>query len=224
MSVSKGLSNSSKINRGSNEVDKGYLGTQVAYLSFFELTISTNQQELNLRTYALANGWDEVTPLIVTIAAGVYIWSDSAATPALDTGGAYPGGLTLNVDGNIMGKGGEGGGSVDGGDTTVPAESGGPAINLTTPVTINGGVSGFIGGGGGGGGYGDSGTTGSNASGGGGGAGGGDGGTATDGATLEAFGGLGGPVGLSGSDGVTTGNVATIGIGGEGGGSAAVSE
>lgn len=116
-------------------------------------TITANQQELNLRTYALANGWDGASAAEITIASGIYIWSDNTAVAGLDTGGAWPGGLTIINNGFIMGKGGDGAGDWLNASTnyeTRTATSGGPAINLTTNAQIDN-TNGYIGGGGGGG-------------------------------------------------------------------------
>lgn len=113
-------------------------------------TISVHQLHLNLRSYLLGQGWDGVSAAIVTIAPGVYIWSDSTATPALDMGGAFPGGLTLINNGFIMGKGGDGGYLQADRVTYVAPSPGGPAIALTGPISIDN-AGGYIGGGGGGG-------------------------------------------------------------------------
>jgi len=160
----------------------------------FENTISTNQQELNLATYATGQGWDGSSEASITISSGVYIWSDNIATPALTTGD-FPGGLTLIVEGFIIGKGGKGGGAaiVDESPVYVAPEAGGVAISLGCDCTIEGGASAYIGGGGGGGG----GVAGQS---GGGGAGGGAGGDA-GGLAVDVFGGTGGAVGATGGDG-----------------------
>lgn len=118
-------------------------------------TITANQQELNLRTYALANGWDGASAAEITVASGIYIWSDNTAVAGLDTGGAWPGGLTIINNGFIMGKGGDGGGQwldASSNITLRAPTSGGPAINLTTNAQIDN-TNGYIGGGGGGGAY-----------------------------------------------------------------------
>lgn len=175
-------------------------------------TISAHQLHLNLRSYLLGQGWDGVSVASVTIASGVYIWSDNTSVPALDMGGAFPGGLTLINNGFIMGKGGDGGYLTSGRASYMAPTSGGPAITLTGPISINN-TNGYIGGGGGGG----AGATGAyslffNAtemfSPGGGGAGGGRGGPAnngsnTGGTTLGGFG-EGGAIGQIGS--VASGN------------------
>lgn len=116
----------------------------------FSVSITTNQLHLNLYTWLVAAGWDGLVPVVVTIAAGVYIWSDNTSIPGLNMGGSYPGGLTIINKGYIMGRGG------DGGYTAIPSLSpvyptaGGPAIALTGPVSIDN-TNGYIGGGGGGG-------------------------------------------------------------------------
>lgn len=117
----------------------------------FIASIATNQQELNLRTWALANGWDGTTKAIITINSGVYIWSDNVATPALTINGSWPGGIELINNGFIMGKGGKG--APQNSETATGSytgENGGPAISLGINVTINS-SNGYIGGGGGGG-------------------------------------------------------------------------
>jgi len=164
----------------------------------WEATISTNQQEMNLATWATGQGWNGTSEALITIASGVYIWSDDIATPALTTGD-FPNGLTLIVEGFIIGKGGRGGGGVqvEGNAADLPAEDGGVAISLGCDCTIEGGASAYIGGGGGGGGYGPRGQTG------GGGAGGGDGGDAGP-ITVDQNGGIGGAVGAAGGNGDTS--------------------
>ena len=120
----------------------------------FTISITTHQLQLNLHTWLLANGWDGTRLVKVTIESGIYIWSDNTSVPALDMGGTYPNGLTIINNGFIIGKGGNGGSMVQataGGAYTVTYPTvGGPAINLTGPLTINN-TNGYIGGGGGGG-------------------------------------------------------------------------
>jgi hypothetical protein len=172
----------------------------------FSHIISAHQLHLNLRSYLLGQGWDGASAARVTIAPGIYIWSDSTATPALDMGGAFPGGLTLINNGFIIGKGGDGGYLQADRVTYVAPTPGGPAIALTGPVSIDN-AGGYIGGGGGGG----AAQTGTPAviitlanihTPGGGGAGGGRGGPAntgnTNGTTLGSFG-AGGPIGQVGT-------------------------
>jgi hypothetical protein len=137
----------------------------------FAHTISSNQQELNLYTYLVGQGWNTTSAVQLTIANGVYIWSDNTSVAALNTGGLYPGGLTIVNNGFIIGKGGSGGGVNPANGSVVLPGAGGPAITLTAAATINN-TNGYIGGGGGGG------AANIYSGGGGGGAGGGLGGTA----------------------------------------------
>jgi hypothetical protein len=118
--------------------------------SQFTYTITSHQLQMNLRSAVLTAGWNGTSKVEVTVAAGIYIWSDSTAVPALNMGGAFPGGLTLINNGFIMGKGGDGGYQFADRITYSAPTSGGPAINLTGPITINNST-GYIGGGGGGG-------------------------------------------------------------------------
>jgi hypothetical protein len=109
-----------------------------------------NVQNLNIYNAAVAAGWDRVSEVTYTIASGAYIWSDSTSLAALDTGGAFPNGLTIYNGGYIMGKGGQGGNMIGSNNYTPDnATSGGPAITVTANCTIVN--NGYIGGGGGGG-------------------------------------------------------------------------
>jgi hypothetical protein len=187
----------------------------------FSHTISAHQLHLNLRNYLLGQGWDGAAAARVTIAPGIYIWSDNTATPALDMGGAFPGGLTLTNNGFIMGKGGDGGYTQGDRVTYVAPTPGGPAIALTGPISIDN-AGGYIGGGGG------AGQSGALLailavpahSPGGGGAGGGRGGPMpygnTDGTVLGSFG-AGGAIGQSGSVATDSNNFAGAIIASHGG-------
>lgn len=151
-------------------------------------TISANQKELNLRTWALANGWNGTSAASITVAANVYIWSDNLAASALTIDGLWPGGITLINKGYIIGRGGDSGGTQNGSD----------AINIQVNLTCDS-SSGYICGGGGAGG-----------SSGGGGAGGGIGGAG------EYPGGAGGACGAAGANG-TPGSGGNFCSGGGGG-------
>lgn len=164
---------------------------QVAGGGLFIATINTNQQEMNLATWALANGWDGVSAAQITVGNGVYIWSNNTGTPALYTGN-FAAGLTLVNNGYIMGRGGDG-------VYQGAGQAGGNAISLGCNTSIDNTV-GYIGGGGGGGG---GVTGGSYYASGGGGAGGGVGGSPS--------GGAGGNLGGSGA------NAAVFSFGGGGG-------
>lgn len=168
-------------------------------------TMTTNQRNLNLRTWLIGVGWDGTSSATAVVGTGVYVWSDSPTIPAVTINGSFPNGVTLINDGYIMGCGGKGG---DGYNISSSGGDGGHAISLGVnatiinrgPVNVNvpGETLGFIGGGGGGG----AGATG----GGGGGAGGGAGGRGwSDGQGLAATyigqGGSGGAVGQAGSPG-----------------------
>ena len=168
----------------------------------FLATISSNQQELNLKTWALANGWNGSSSATITIASGVYIWSDNIAVAGLTTDGPWPAGLTIVNNGYIIGKGGGGGTySRDGGPG---ATAGGSALSLNYNISLTNNS--YIAGGGGGGGS-------SYHSGGGGGAGGGAGGNAR-----LTSGGAGGSIGSAGSNGGGVPNGTSWMSGGGGGG------
>jgi len=198
----------------------------------YTINITSDVQNYNLATEMAALGWTSAAGTFtanITVGAGVYIWSDSTAIAAFDTGTF--GGITNNVinitnNGYIMGKGGVGGsGGVGLSAVMVVGGNGGPAINLQHNVTIVNNTGAFIGGGGGGGGSAQSvspqGTSAKNAGsvGGGGGAGGGRGGAATE--TSGIAGGAGGAVGVVGSNGSDAGtfpsNENIVGSGGGGG-------
>lgn len=169
--------------------------------SLFAATISTSQKELNLATWAAANGWDGIVDVQITIASNVYIWSGNTSIAALTTG-VFPKQLTIINNGYISGKGGTGGYYATNG------LAGGDAISLGMNTTFNTGT-GYIGGGGGGGGGASNASSGNG--GGGGGAGGGDGGIGGSAA------GLGGAIYYGGSNSpLTAGN--SYGAGGQAGG------
>lgn len=123
-------------------------------LDTFSLTISANQSKLNLRSYAVTQGWDEYAKLLVTIANDVVIDSDDTTTPALTVDGAYERGLTLINNGTIVGMGGGGGtggvSAVGSKTEPTPGEDGGNALLVSSAVSIDN--QGTIAGGGGGGG------------------------------------------------------------------------
>ena len=115
--------------------------------SQFDFTLTSNQENWDLRSAAVASGWDGTSALLANISSGVYVWSDNTATAGLIISGAFPGGLTVSNSGFIMGRGGNGGAKSGNG------AAGGPAINvISTGVTILNNAGGYIVGGGGGGG------------------------------------------------------------------------
>lgn len=114
----------------------------------FSYTYTSNQQEVTINDTTLSGlGWDGLGPVTIEVPANVYLWSDSRTIPALSLSGTYPNGITLVVDGYIIGKGGT---SAGGTSSTIAAESGGPALSLGCNCTITG--NGYVAGGGGGGG------------------------------------------------------------------------
>lgn len=176
------------------EVASGQISLSNAYGKsnvppFFDLTISSNVTNANLRTLALNAGWDGTSEVIATINAGVYVYSTSTATPGLTIDGSWPGGLTLINNGFIMGMG-----------ATNPGQNagaGGTALSLGTSCAIRNNS--YIAGGGGGGGLW-----------GGGGAGGGTGGSFR----AAGYGGAGGAPGSSGSNGTAANTYVGSGGGG----------
>jgi hypothetical protein len=126
----------------------------------FSLTISSNQVQASLSSLASGAGWNGSTKLNATINSGVYIYSNSTGTPALDISGSYPSGVILTNNGVILGAGGSGGAGIGCAQNRVfspppgsPGDSGGVALSVSSAVTIvnNGTVAGGGGGGGGGG-------------------------------------------------------------------------
>ena len=114
----------------------------------FAFSITSNTQNANIRTLAVAAGWDGSAPLITTVNSGVWLWSDDTSLGGAIVSGSFPGGLTLLNYGNIIGRGG------DGGLTQGAAGSaGGPALTVaSTGVSVTNNSGAYIAGGGGGGG------------------------------------------------------------------------
>lgn len=149
----------------------GTIGLSAGYgkasggISSFSYTtsITVNTPNYNLKTAAIAAGWDQISILnaTVTIAAGVYVYSVSTGSYAFDTGANFTTGTTLALinNGTILGMGGVGGGNARydaPGYTLVNATAGaagGPALNAQYAIAItnNGSIAGGGGGGGGGG-------------------------------------------------------------------------
>jgi hypothetical protein len=120
----------------------------------FAFTISTNTTDGNLRTLAIAAGWNQSSAVTATVASGVYLFSTSTSTPGLTVNGSWPGGIALVNNGFIIGRGGNGGngGPPDGIVLSVGGNggAGGLALQVASAVSITN--NGTIGGGGGGGG------------------------------------------------------------------------
>ena len=111
----------------------------------FAFTISTNQTNANLRSLAVAAGWNQTSRVSATIAGGVTLSSNNTGIAALTVSGSFPGGVAVINNGSIIGMGGNGG---NGGGAGA---NGGAAFLTSVAVTVtNNGA--FYGGGGGGGG------------------------------------------------------------------------
>lgn len=123
----------------------------------FNLVISTNQTNLNLRALCVSAGWNQISPVRATINGGVVISGSTAANDAMVIDGSFPGGLTLINNGYIIGVGGSGGAggssSFSSTDNGSAGASGRTGVAVSVPVTIqnNGTIAGGGGGGGGGG-------------------------------------------------------------------------
>jgi len=126
---------------------------------------STIVANYNLRTRAIAAGWDEVRRLIATTTltdSSTYVYADTVTLPAMSAGaGTFPGGSTWSIinNGYIIGYGGAGGaGGTVSGSTLTPGSAGGhggPALylhgNISVTLTNNNAIGSGGGGGGGGG-------------------------------------------------------------------------
>lgn len=170
----------------------------------FSFSISSHLDRANLRSLAVAAGWNQTSAVVATLTAGYYIYSTVSGSAALTINGSFPGGVTLINNGFIMGMGGVGGGMNYNGSAytyNTGLTEGSLAIDLGVSCTIQNNS--YIGGGGGGGGFGGNSLNAGTGLPGGGGAGGGVGGSQNNNGTL-ASGGSGGGIGASGSNGATT--------------------
>lgn len=123
----------------------------------FAPTIAADTLNYNIKSQAIAAGWNQVTPLYanITINSGVYVGSSSTGAYAMDTGVTFPTGSSINITNNgfIMGMGGSGS---SGGNSGSPGgyngAAGGPALlaQVAVRITNNGTIGGGGGGGGGG--------------------------------------------------------------------------
>ena len=162
VNVELGLSGTAPISMGASNVRtlfgvaSGAISMSNGYgkANAFNLTIASNTTNLNLRTAALAAGWNGTTKVIATINSGVYVYSTSTGSYALTINGSFPGGVELVNNGVIVGRGGAGG---VGDNNPGAGSSGGPGLLVQSSVSINN-ASGRIAGGGGGGGGGGAGT------------------------------------------------------------------
>ncbi|MES2372557.1 MAG: hypothetical protein V4557_08255 [Bacteroidota bacterium] len=187
----------------------------------FNVTLTVNTSQYNVKTAAIAAGWDQTNPLLatVTINTGVVVYSAAGSgVAAFNTGSTFPVGSSMTIinKGSIVGYSGLGAAYGSAGN----GSAGGWAVETHINITINNTNGNIYGGGGGGGGGGN------NALGGGGGTGGngagaGPGGliSATGGGApglLAGAGGAGGGYGASGSTGIM-GALGAPGSGGAGG-------
>jgi hypothetical protein len=179
--------------------------------NLFSFTVSGT--DVNLRTAAISAGWPGSGAVSATVPSANTIQASTTGTYALTINGSWPGGVTLNNQGVIQGRGGDGGTGGPSAPASAPSYAGFPGSNAGTallvsvPVTINntGSING--GGGGGGGGSATGNTVGPRLGGGGGGGGGGIG---------VSSGGAGGS-GRSGGNPGGAGNPGTLTVFGTGG-------
>lgn len=122
----------------------------------FDKIISSNVNNYNLKSDAIANGWNQVDPLLatVTINSGVTVSSTSVGTAAFDTGVTFSQGSTISVinNGAIRGRGGNGGaGGTNSGNGATGGTGGiGLRVQAAISLTNNGTIAGGSGGQGGG--------------------------------------------------------------------------
>ena len=116
----------------------------------FSFTISSNYSSpQNLRSLALAAGWNGSDPVLATNTA--IISSDTTGTAALTINGSFPGGVILINNGTVVGMGGAGGAGGGQSSGAVSGSAGGTALSVSVAVSINNTSGTFAGGGGGGG-------------------------------------------------------------------------
>ena len=126
----------------------------------FAFTISTSSTTTqDLRTLAIAAGWDGAAPVVATVNTGIVLQGSpgpentGSGGDALTISGSFPAGVSLINNGTIVGGGG-GGGYAPRGGTGQPGGVGGKGIVVSVAVSITN--NNIIGGGGGGGGGGGS--------------------------------------------------------------------
>ncbi|WP_168224847.1 hypothetical protein [Rhodoferax aquaticus] len=125
-------------------------GNGVVDAFVFSPTISADATNYNVKSAALAAGWNGTKKLTanITINSGVVVSANTTSIPAFDTGTGFPGGstITLTNNGYIIGMGGAGGSFIGGPGS---GGAGGPALKAQYAMTVSN--TGTIGGGGGGG-------------------------------------------------------------------------
>ncbi|MEW5882277.1 MAG: hypothetical protein AB1761_17785 [Pseudomonadota bacterium] len=146
------------------EVRKGFVNDGGVRKQFYtaaepiNLTISADTANYNIWNAvvaALGAAPTDVVEVIVTVGAGVVVYSNSTAQAAMDTGTGWPANSTLRVinNGYIVGASGAGGAGGSPGFSGVAGAAGGPALNLQYPMTFTNTVGYLYGGGGGAGGW-----------------------------------------------------------------------
>jgi hypothetical protein len=134
-------SNSAVPTGGAITLGNFYNASNVQYF-----TISSNQTDLNLRTYVNSQGYNGSSDVVVTINSGVWVYATTTSNPAITTGN-FPRRLTIINNGLVVGKGGVGGsGWLSGG----AAGSGAILVQANITITNNNYIAGGGGGGGGG--------------------------------------------------------------------------
>jgi hypothetical protein len=202
---------------GAITMPTNFWGKSNAYV--FNATISADTLNYNLRSAAIAAGWNQTTVLqaTVTINSGIYVGSSTTGGVAFTWTGSYPSGSTLSIvnNGTIEGAGGNGGAGYSSGGygPGSPGSAGGPALqgNYAISITNNN----VVGGGGGGGGAGNTYSQSKTIRGGGGGGGGGAGFALSSGGAAGADGDRSGGVGSAGTK--TAGGAGAGGYSGYGG-------
>jgi len=130
----------------------------------YNLTVSANTADFNLRNAMVASGWNrtDAVQATITVPATYSFYATTTANSGFMCNPALPVGstVTLNLNGEIWGKGGAGGGSTPGANpsTASPGSPGGTGLYVRTPGTspttefiLNKGPTSRIAGGGGGG-------------------------------------------------------------------------
>lgn len=146
------------------QVDEIMFNGISAWKRVFSLSIENNINDLNVRGFAISQGWDGSAPLEIFVASGVVI-SSTSDEPAVVIDGSFPGGLLIENQGFWIGRGGAGGAgrnatatsnspSISGGSS---GGSGSAALSCSSVSNIQiDNAAGVIAGGGGGGGGGGS--------------------------------------------------------------------
>jgi len=127
---------------------------------YFDDVVSSDMQDYNFITRALAAGWSGKNRLFATSTINAVIGSSSTGTYAFDTGIITDANvlvdllLTINGSRSVIGRGGDGAASPGSGagNVTTNGNAGGPALRAQFPMRINnlGTIAGGGGGGGGG--------------------------------------------------------------------------